>query len=102
MLICPESDQEKGICRAAVGADQALLDGRKVPGEVSSVQFSHSVVSNSDPMNRSTPGFPVHHQPPEPPQTHVHHVGDAIQPSHLLLSPSPPTFNPSQHQGLFQ
>ena len=51
-------------------------------------------------MNRSTPGFPVHHQLPEFTQTHVHQVGDAIQPSHPLLSPSP-TPNPSQHQGLF-
>ena len=48
------------------------------------------------------PGFPVHHQPPEPAQTHVHQVGDAIQPSFPLLSPSPPAFNLSQHQGLFQ
>ena len=55
-----------------------------------------------DPMNRSTPGFPVHHQPPEFTQTHAHRVGDAIQPSHPLSSPSPPAPNPSQHQGLFQ
>ena len=55
-----------------------------------------------DPMNRSTPGLPVHHQLPEFTQTHVHRVGDAIQPSHPLSSPSPPAFNPSQHQGLFQ
>ena len=48
------------------------------------------------------PGFPVHHQLLEFTQTHVHQVGDAIQPSHLLLSPSPPTFNVSQHQGLFK
>ena len=53
-------------------------------------------------MNLSMPGFPVHHQLPEFPQTHVHWVSDAIQPSHLLLSPSPPAPNPSQHQGLFQ
>ena len=53
-------------------------------------------------MDCSTPGFPVHHQPPEPSQTHVHWVGDVIQPSHPLLSPSPPAFNLSQHQGLFQ
>ena len=53
-------------------------------------------------MDCSTPGFPVHHQLPEPTQTHVHHVGDAIQLSHPLSSPSPPTFNLSQHQGLFQ
>ena len=49
-------------------------------------------------MNRSTPGLPVHHQLPEFTQTHVHRVGDAIQPSHPLSSPSPPTFNLSQHQ----
>ena len=51
-------------------------------------------------MNRSTPGLPVHHQLPEFTQTHVHRVGDAIQPSHSLSSPSPPAPNPSQHQGL--
>ena len=55
-----------------------------------------------NPMNCSTPGLPVHHQLPDFTQTHVHWVGDAIQPSHPLLSPSPPTFNISQHQGLFQ
>ena len=55
-----------------------------------------------DPMNRSTPGLPVYHQLPEFTQTHVHRVGDAIQPSHPLSSPSPPAPNRSQHQGLFQ
>ena len=50
-----------------------------------------------DPMNRSTPGLLVHHQLPESTQTHVHQVGDAIQPSHPLSSPSPPVPNPSQH-----
>ena len=54
------------------------------------------------PVDCSTPGFPVHQQLPEPTQTHVHRVGDAIQPSHPLSSPSPPAFNLSQHQGLFQ
>ena len=53
-------------------------------------------------MDCSTPGFPVHHQLPEPAQTPVRHVSDAIQPSHPLSSPSPPTFNLSQHQGIFQ
>ena len=53
-------------------------------------------------MDGSTPGFPVHRQLPELAQTHVHRVGDAIQPSHPLLSPSPPALNLSQHQGLFQ
>ena len=53
-------------------------------------------------MNCSTPGLPVHHKLPEFAQTHAHQVGDAIQPSHPLSSPSPPVPNPSQHQGLFQ
>ena len=55
-----------------------------------------------NPMNCSTPGLPVHHQLLEFTQTHVHRVGDAIQPSHPLSSPSPPAPNPSQHQSLFQ
>ena len=54
-----------------------------------------------EPMDCSTPGFPIHHQLQELAQTHVNQVGDAIQPSHPLLSPSPPAFNLSQHQGLF-
>ena len=55
-----------------------------------------------DPIDCSMPGFTVPYQLPELTQTHVHRVGDAIQPAHPLLSPSPPTFNFSQHQGLFQ
>ena len=55
-----------------------------------------------DPMNHTTPGLPVHHHLPEFTQTHVHWVGDAIQPSHPLSSPFPPAANPSQHQSLFQ
>ena len=69
-----------------------------------SVQFSsvaQSCPTLCDPMKSSTPGLPVHHQLPEI-QTHVLQVGDAIQPSHPLSSPSPPAPNPSQHQGLFQ
>ena len=70
------------------------------------IQDCHSVTQSCptlcDAMNQSTPGLPVHHQLPESTQTHVHQVGDAIQPSHPLLSPSPPTFNLSQDQGLFQ
>ena len=53
-------------------------------------------------MDCSTPGFPVYHQLLEFTQTHVHCVGDAIQPSHPLSAPSPPAFNPSKHQGLFK
>ena len=69
----------------------------------SSVQFSsvtQSCPTLCDSMNRSMPGLPIHHQLPE--STHVHRVGDAIQPSRPLSSPSPPAFNLSQHQGLFQ
>ena len=55
-----------------------------------------------NPMNCSTPGFPVHHQLPDLAQTHVYRVSDVIQPSHSLSSSSPPAFNLSQHQGLFQ
>ena len=71
----------------------------------SSVQFSSVTQSWSnlcDPMNRSMPGIPAHHQLPESTQTHVHQVSDAIQPSHPLSSPAPPALSLSQHQGLFQ
>jgi len=73
-------------------------------GKSGSCQFnSVAVVSNSlRPHNHSTPGLPVHHELPEFTQTHVHRVGDAIQPSHPLSSSSSPAPNPSQHQGLFQ
>ena len=73
--------------------------------QLSSVQFSsvaQSCPTLYDPMNRSTPGLPVHHQLPEFTQTHVHWVSDAIQPSHPLSSPSPPAPNTPLHQGLFQ
>ena len=63
---------------------------------------SQSCPTPWNPMNLSTPGISVHHQLPESTQTHVHWVGDAIQPSHPLLSPAPPAFNVSQHQGLFK
>ena len=71
----------------------------------SSVQYSsvaQSCPTLCNPMNCSTPGLPVHHQLLEFTQTHVHRDGDAIQPSHPLLSPSPPAPNLSQHQGLFK
>ena len=70
-----------------------------------SVQFSsviQSYLTLCGPMDCSMPGFPIHHQLLKPAQTHVHWVSDAFQPSHILLSPSPPAFNLSQHQGLFQ
>ena len=65
-----------------------------------STKFSsvtQSCLTLCNPMDCSTPGFPVHQQLPELVQTHVHQVGDAIQPSHPLSSPSPPAFNLSQH-----
>ena len=70
-----------------------------------SVQFSsvaQSCLTLCDPMSRSMPGVPVHHQLPEFMQSHVHRGSDAIQPFHPLSSPSPPAPNPSQHQSLFQ
>ena len=72
---------------------------------ISSVQFSlvaQLCLTLCDPMDCSTPSLPVHHQLPELTQTHAHRVSDAIEPSHPLLSPSPPAPNPSQHQGLFK
>ena len=77
----------------------------KISEMFSSVHFisvTQSCPTLCDPMNRSTPGLPVHHQLLEFTQTDVHWVTDAIQPSHPLSSPSPPAPNPSQHQGLFQ
>ena len=70
------------------------------PVQISSV--AQSCLTLCDPMNCSTPGLPVHHRLLEFTQTHVHWIHDVIQPSHLLLSPSPPALNLSQHQDLFQ
>ena len=73
--------------------------------EFNSVQFSSAsqlCLTLCNPMDCNMPGFPVHHQLQELSQIHVHQVSDAIQPSHPLSSPSPPAFNLSQHQGLFQ
>ena len=72
---------------------------------VTSLMFSsvaQSCTTLCDPMDCSMPGLPVHHQLVEFTQTHVHHISDATQPSHPLSSPSPPTFNLSQNQGLFK
>jgi len=92
------------------GLSQVYLDflGRRPTGlkalhkSFSSVQSLNRVHTLCDPVNRSTPGLPVHHQLPEFTQTHVHRVSDAIQPSHPLSSPSPPALNLSQHQGIFK
>ena len=72
---------------------------------ISSVQYSSVAqlcLTLCDPMDYSALGLPVHHQLPKLSQTHVHQVDDAIQSSHLLSSPSPPAFNLSQHQSLFE
>ena len=88
-------------------ADSLLSEpaGKPKNTGVGSVQFSsvaQSCPTLGDPMNRSTPGLPVHHHLPEFTQTNVHRVRDAIQLSHPWSSPSPPAPNPSQHQSLFQ
>ena len=80
-----------------------ILIARNYLIDFSSDQFSHSVVSDSLRPHESQHGrSPCHQQLPEFTQTHVHLVGDVIQPSYPLLSPSPPASNPSQHQSLFQ
>ena len=76
-----------------------FLLGKKAMTSIGSVSELYLTLCN--PMDYSTPGLPVHHQLPELAQTHVHQVGDVIQPSHTLLSPSR-AFDLSQHQGLFQ
>ena len=77
-----------------------IIKKATVPVQFSSV--AQLCLTLCDPMNHSTPGLPVHPQIPEFTQTHIHRVGDTIQPSHPLSSPSPPTLNPSQHQSLFK
>ena len=97
-----EPDNMECIVKWALGS----ITRKKASGSAGiPVQFSsvtQSCPTLCDPMNCSTPGLPVHHQLPEFTQTHVHRVGDAIQPSHPLLFPSPPAPNPSKHQSLFQ
>ena len=75
---------------------------KKSPGLLQFSSVAQSCPTLCDPMNHSTPGLPVHHQLLGFTQSHVHRVGDAIQPSHPLSSPSLPAPNPSQHQGLLQ
>ena len=87
-------------CNALSSISYLIINIVKTAVQFSSV--AQSCLTLCDPMNCSTPGLPVHHQLPEFTQTHVHRVSDAIQPSHPLLSPSPPAPNPSQHQSLFQ
>ena len=115
-----ESDRTEHACtssKSKIKAEMCLFDKengvtdhfceKNFPGEIrtSSVQFSsvaQSCLTLCDPRDCSMPGLPVHHQLLDFTQTNVHQVGDAIQPSHPLSSPSPPAPNPSQHQGLLQ
>ena len=89
-----------GFSRQEYWSGAPLPSPRGASDQIRSV--SQSCPTVCDPMNRSMPGLPVHHQLPEFTPTNVHRVSDAIQPSHPLLSPSPPAPNPSQHQNLFQ
>ena len=95
--------QLQGLSRGAAVMEQVKC---RAGGKVETWLWFSSVAqlcpTLRDPMDHSMLGFPVHHQLPESTQTHVHQVGNAIQPSHLLSSPLPPAFNISQHQGLFK
>ena len=83
-----------------VNITMEFIVGETVCQRISSV--TQSCLTVCDPMNCRTPGLSVHHQLLESTQTHVHWVSDDFQPFHPLLSPSPPAFNLSQHQGLFK
>ena len=111
---CQTLRVQSGLLRVAsrISGSSASLgptspSGKEYTQDPGPIFFSVQSVAQScltlcDPMNHSTPGLPVHHQLLQFTQTHVHQVGDAIQPSHPLSSPSPPALNPSQNQSLFQ
>ena len=90
------------FCLVRLIYGQYWQTGRAQRGSVQFSSLPQSCPTLCDPMNRSKPGLPVHHQFPEFTQTHVHWISDAIQPSHPLLLSSLPAFNLSQHQGLFK
>ena len=101
----PPRDQTQVSCVSCIASRLFTSESLEKPICVYTYQFSlvaQSFPTLCDPMNCSTSGLPVHHQLPEFTQTHVHRVGDAIQPPHPLSSPFPPAPNPSQHQSLFQ
>ena len=112
LTMSPPSIKQPKLLKAAASEQQDTLPHIVLIVKISFsktlqfyVQFSsvtQSCPTLCDPMNRSTPGLPVHHQLPEFTQIQVHQVSDAIQPSHPPSSPSPPAPNPSQHQSLFQ
>ena len=98
--LCPTLNNPMD-CSPPGSSDNGILQAKILQW----VQFSSVAqlcLTLCDPMNHSTPGLPVYDQHPEFTQTHVHRVGDSIQPFHPLSSPSPPAPNPSQHQGLSQ
>ena len=96
----PGTEPESLLSPTSAGRFSTIVPPGKPSYRISSV--AQSCPTLCEPMHCSTPGFPVHHQLPELAQTPVHWVSDTIQPSHPLSSPSPPAFNLSQHQGLFQ
>ena len=105
-----ESVEEWGYCHPAwIGYLNIMIKSLQAKQSLNILKYVYQFSSVTqlcltlcNPMNRSTPGLPVHHQLPGFTQTHVHRVGDAIQPSHPLSSPSPSAPNPSQLQSLFQ
>ena len=100
----PFVERKKHIYIVLKYISQGIYQLQKKKNSGLMLQFSsvaQSCPTLCDTMHCSTPGLPVHHQLPEFIQTHVHWVSDAMQPSHPLLSPSPPIFNLSQYQGLF-
>ena len=99
-LHCTTSSNTRAAHKHEISPHQVLLILQTASDQIRSV--AQSCPTLCDPMNRSTPGLPVHHQLPEFTHTHVHQVSDAIQPSHPLSSASPLAPNPSQHQSLFQ
>ena len=100
----PWTEEPGGLHAIGVAESLTWLKQLSIHTELGEFQSSsvQLCLTLCDPMDCSTPGFPVHHQLPELAQTHSHWISDAIQPSHPLSSPSPPAFNLSQHKGLFQ
>ena len=97
--------QNAQLDEARIKISRRNINNLRYADDTTLIQFSsvaQSCPTLCDPMDHSTPGFPVHHQLPEFTQTHVYWVGNAIQPSHPLSSRSPPSLNLSQHQGLFK
>ena len=100
LLMKVKVESEKVGLKLNIHKTKIMTSGPIRSDQIRSV--AQSCLTLCDPMNRSMPSLPVHHQLPEFTQTHGHRVSDAIQPSHPLSSPSPPAPNPSQHQSLFQ